>query len=42
MFAFITIGLSFKLYWFMGVGILLGILTAIAMHYEQKNKTIKI
>lgn len=39
---FISIGLSFGLYWFMGTGIVLAILTAIAMHVEQKNKTIKI
>lgn len=42
MFAFISIGFCFKLYWFMGTGILLGILTAIAMKIDQKNKTIKV
>ena len=40
--AALIIGLSFELYWFMGLLVILGILTAIAMHYEQKNKTIKI
>lgn len=40
--AFTIIGLSFGAYWLMGTGIILGILTAIAMHYEQKNKTIKL
>lgn len=40
--AALIIGLSFKLYWFMIALIILGILTAIAMHYEQKDKTIKV
>ena len=38
----LVIGLSFELYWFMGTGIVLAILTAIAMTVEQKNKTIKL
>lgn len=38
----LVIGLSFGLYWFMGTGIVLAILTAIAMTVEQKNKTIKV
>lgn len=39
---FISIGLSFGLYWFLGTGIVLAIFTAIAMTVEQRNKTIKI
>lgn len=40
--AALIIGLSFGLYWYMGLLIILGILTAIAMHIDQKQKTIKI
>lgn len=40
--AYSIIGLSFNLYYFMITGIILAILTAIAMHIEQKNKTIKV
>ena len=40
--AALIIGLSFELYWFMGLLVILGILTAIAMTVEQKNKTIKV
>jgi hypothetical protein len=36
------IGLSFNLYYLMVSGIILAILTAISMHIEQKNKTIKV
>lgn len=36
------VGLSFGAYWFMGTGIIMAILTAIAMTVEQKNKTIKL
>ncbi len=38
----LVIGLSFELYWFMGTGIIMAILTAIAMTVEQRNKTIKL
>lgn len=38
----LIIGLSFGLYWYMGLLIILGILTAIAMQVEEKNKTVKI
>lgn len=36
------VGLSFGAYWFMGTGIIMAILTAIAMTVEQINKTIKL
>ncbi|WP_295590189.1 hypothetical protein [uncultured Methanobrevibacter sp.] len=38
----LVIGLSFDWYYFMFSGIILAILTAIAMHIDQKNKTIKV
>ena len=38
----IILGLSFNAYWLMGTGIVLAILTAIAMTIDQRNKTIKI
>jgi hypothetical protein len=38
----LVIGLPFELYWLMGTGIIMAILTAIAMTVEQKNKTIKL
>ena len=39
---YIALGLSFKLWVFLTFGIILAILNAIAMHINQKNKTIKI
>lgn len=38
----LVIGLSFNWYYFMISGIILAIMTAIAMHIDQKNKTIKV
>ena len=38
----LVIGLPFELYWLMGTGIIMAILTAIAMTVEQRNKTIKL
>lgn len=38
----LTLGLALHLYWTMGILIVLAILTAISMHINQKNKTIKI
>lgn len=38
----VVIGLSFQWYWAMGMIIILAILTAISMHIDQKNKTVKI
>lgn len=40
--AYSAIGLSFNIYWFMITGIIVAILTAIAMYYDEKNKTIKV
>ena len=40
--AFLIIGISFKLYAFLITGVILAILTAIAMHYDELNKTIKV
>ena len=42
MFAYLIIGLSFNLYILLITGIILAILTAISMHIEEKNKTIKV
>lgn len=42
LFAYVIIGLSFGLYWLMGTGIVLTILNVIAMHIDQRNKTVKI
>ena len=38
----LTIGLAFNLYITMATVVVMAILTAIAMHVDQKNKTIKI
>ena len=38
----LVIGLSFNWEYFMISGIILAIMTAIAMHVDQKNKTIKV
>lgn len=38
----LVIGLSFNWDYFMISGIILAIMTAIAMHVDQKNKTIKV
>lgn len=38
----LVIGLSFDIPVYMATGILLAILTALSMHVEQKNKTVKI
>ena len=39
---FLAIGLTFNLWWFMGLGIVLGILTTIALYVDQKQKTVKV
>lgn len=38
----LVIGLSFNWEYFMISGIILAIMTAIAMHIDQRNKTIKV
>ena len=39
---YLTVGLVFGLWWTMIGGFILAVLNAIAMHIDQKNKTIKI
>lgn len=39
---YLALGISFELWVVLIVGVILAALNAIAMHYEQKNKTIKI
>lgn len=38
----VAVGLSFEMYYLMSTGIVMAILTAIAMEVHQKNNTIKI
>lgn len=42
LFSYVILGLSFGMMYFMITGIILSIFTAIAMHIDQKEKTVKI